>query len=206
MSSYVQAYPVNQGPVKATVIDSSPESYQFQTQPSNCYGFPPLNINEAIRYLTIHEWPTGLQNAFLRNLEKLPIRFFVIDDSGSMATNDGHRAVPSGKSKKFIACTRWIELVESVKFHAGFAEAANAMTEFRFLNACAPMIVGNGVDNGETYRNLLAVLEGSPSGGTPLCRHIREITEKIRGMESYLRSTGQKAGNVNVKLGIDGHF
>ena len=41
--------------------------------------------------------------------------------------------------------------------------------------------------------NLLRTFEKSPGGGTPLCKHIREVTEKIRRMESSLRASGQKA-------------
>jgi hypothetical protein len=39
----------------------------------------------------------------------------------------------------------------------------------------------------------MTVFEDSPSGGTPLCKHIREITAKIRSMEPQLRAAGQKA-------------
>jgi hypothetical protein len=49
----------------------------------------------------------------------MPIRFFITDDSGSMLTNDGKRIVGKGANKKLIKCTRWSELVTSLKFHAG---------------------------------------------------------------------------------------
>lgn len=39
----------------------------------------------------------------------------------------------------------------------------------------------------------MAVLEGSPNGGTPLCRHIREVTATIQNMEPQLRAANQKA-------------
>lgn len=42
-------------------------------------------------FLTHHHWPIGLQDTFVRNLVKVPIRFFICDDSGSMAASDGKR-------------------------------------------------------------------------------------------------------------------
>ena len=83
----------------------------------------PLHELNATQYLTLHEWPIALQNAFLRNLARIPFRFFIIDDSGSMATSDGHRLIGRGHNKKMVSCTRWSELTDAVRFHAGFAEA-----------------------------------------------------------------------------------
>tara|TARA_B110000090_G_C13100093_1_gene338171 strand:- start:225 stop:461 length:237 start_codon:yes stop_codon:yes gene_type:complete len=40
-----------------------------------------------------------------------------------------------------------------------------------------------------------------PSGATPLCRHIREVTKKIQQWEPTLKETGQK---VAVIIATDG--
>lgn len=40
---------------------------------------------------------------------------------------------------------------------------------------------------------ICSLFDDSPSGGTPLCRHIREIIAQIRLVEHQLRSSGQKA-------------
>jgi hypothetical protein len=39
-----------------------------------------INESEAISYLTVAEWPIGLQNSFIKNLYKVPYRFFIIDN------------------------------------------------------------------------------------------------------------------------------
>ena len=36
-------------------------------------------------------------------------------------------------------------------------------------------------------------MDGNPAGGTPLCKHIHEITAAIRHQENYLRANNQKA-------------
>ena len=53
------------------------------------------SINEAgmREYLSAHNWPVGLQASIGKVLQKIPMRFFIIDDSGSMATSDGHRLI-----------------------------------------------------------------------------------------------------------------
>ena len=47
-------------------------------------------------FLQQFTWPVGLQNAFVSSLRSIPIRFFVIDDSGSMLTNDGKKLQGKG--------------------------------------------------------------------------------------------------------------
>jgi hypothetical protein len=39
----------------------------------------------ARAYLTEHHWPAGLQDEFVRGLEQCPMRYFIIDDSGTSA-------------------------------------------------------------------------------------------------------------------------
>jgi hypothetical protein len=39
----------------------------------------------AREYLSRWQWPVGLQDTFIRNLSKIPLRFFICDDSGSVS-------------------------------------------------------------------------------------------------------------------------
>ena len=51
----------------------------------------PINEEAARAYLKEHKWPSGIQNVCLSQLQKIPYRFMIVDDSGSMAANDGHK-------------------------------------------------------------------------------------------------------------------
>lgn len=51
----------------------------------------PVNVGAARDYLSGKSWPIGLQSALLQGLQKIPIRYFICDDSGSMTTMDGMR-------------------------------------------------------------------------------------------------------------------
>ena len=132
------------------------------------------------KYLAKAGWPRGLQQAVIDTAHKIPIRYFITDDSGSMLTNDGHRLVGSGPKTKFITCSRWSELTESMRFHAGLAEAGRIPSEFRLLNNAEPILVGRGEDGGVNLQLCLQVFDESPGGQTPLCQQITEVIESIR--------------------------
>lgn len=148
------------------------------------------------KYLTELRWPLGLQSVIYENLERFPVRFFICDDSGSMIGTDGQRLVTYGKktTSKFIACSRWAELTETLKFHLGLAQAASAPTEFRFLNNGVPILAGQPNQSTEDgIKMLKSYFACSPGGGTPLCKHIRDVIEKITPIEEQLKANGQKA-------------
>lgn len=152
------------------------------------------NDGGAREYLSLYKWPPAMQEVFLQNLSKTPLRFFICDDSGSMATADGHRIVESNGKYQMTNCTRWAELGEAMKFHVGLAQVGCIPTEFRMLNCSAPVRIGFNPDEPlATSQNLLALFDNYPGGGTPLCRHIREIASQISSYAPVLLSRGQRA-------------
>lgn len=81
---------------------------EFLTMPD--FGaIPRINPNEeaARQFLTSRKWPAGFQTLLLNQLtEKVPIRFFICDDSGSMAENDGNTLVTNGTVYKKVNSSR----------------------------------------------------------------------------------------------------
>jgi hypothetical protein len=56
-------------------------------------------------------------------------RTWIVDNSGSMVTKDGHRIVETSRSKFQGQCvTRWEELVETVLYHAELASILRTPT------------------------------------------------------------------------------
>ena len=51
---------------------------------------------KARSYLQDLKCPLGLQDCFIDCLRDLPVRFFILDDSGSMCISDGHKVVSHG--------------------------------------------------------------------------------------------------------------
>eukprot|EP01041_Mallomonas_annulata_P004674 gene4675-9266_t len=184
----VIAYPVgffDEGPqIVQTMISSSPTAIPL----------PLIDDVSACQYLTKQQWPKGLQDLFLRSCNFVPIRFIVVDDSGSMSTTDGRRVVIQGTNRRYITCSRWSELTESLKFHATLADIARTPTEFRFLNNANPILIGCGQD--ESMSQVFTLFDQSPGGGTPLCGHIRAIVEQLTELAPQLRANGQRAALI----------
>ncbi|RYG67299.1 hypothetical protein EON64_07745, partial [archaeon] len=152
------------------------------------------NDGGAREFLNEYHWPYSLQDALLRDIVKVPLRFFICDDSGSMSANDGKRLVNVGGTTKFAPCSRWAELTTALKFHAGLAHHGLIPTEFRLLNAAAPLRVGfSQAESAANVTRLTSIFEDSPSGGTPLCSHIREIIQQIQQIAPTLRQHNQRA-------------
>lgn len=57
-------------------------------------------------------------------------------------------------------------------------------------------------DGGQSYAAMKHIMERAPGGGTPLCRHIREVVAKIREMEPQLRANCHKAVVVIATVSV----
>jgi hypothetical protein len=144
-------------------------------------------------FLTSLEWPIGLQATIKGSCRVCPLRYFIIDDSGSMSTNDGHMIVGERRTRKFVNCSRWSELCQSIKFHATYAHISKTPTQFRLLNAANSIVIGQRESSDVNLNTLLALLDGSPNGGTPLCAQIRSVIADINQARDTLIRNGQKA-------------
>ena len=63
--------------------------------------------------------PPGISEEILMSCKNFPLRIWVIDNSGSMATGDGHKLVtgPAGR-EGLEPCSRWGELGDAILWHA----------------------------------------------------------------------------------------
>ena len=167
---------------------------------------PQAGIDEAAarQFLFEKGWPLGLQSALISSFAKIPFRYFICDDSGSMMSHDGNHVLGTGKNTKLVSCSRWTELTDALRFHIDLAKKARAPSEFRLLNKLGPITVGtchisdaNAMASERTQVDRLErALDESPDGGTPLCRHVREVIAKITPMAATLRANGQKVALV----------
>jgi len=56
------------------------------------------NESGARTYLSTNQWNPSMQNYFFQNIARIPIRYFICDDSGSMSIGDGSRITKYGNS------------------------------------------------------------------------------------------------------------
>jgi len=170
------------------------------SQGENNYG---RQVSEEQRraYLATLNLPAGIAEEILQSCRIFPLRIWVIDNSGSMATGDGHKLLQGyGGRQGMVPCSRWGELGDAILWHASLAAHLGAPTEFRLLNA--PAAVGGGTFQviqcgiGDPTAEIMQVqemLKTDPIGRTPLCQQITEVVRRVKEEEPRLRSQGLRA-------------
>jgi len=146
--------------------------------------------------------PAGIAAQLRDSVSDFPFRYWIIDNSGSMATADGHKQIETvdkgGKTRvNDVTVSRWEELGDSILWHASLAANLSAHTEFRLLNApgrgCPQKLVcGAGHDPQAEVDAVRNMLRTSPTGRTPLCEQIRIVAEDIAARAPELRSAGKR--------------
>jgi hypothetical protein len=134
-----------------------------------------------------------------------------------MTIGDGHRMVelPGSSSQnravKFVDCSRWSEIQQTVEYHARMAAVLGAPTVFRLLNDPGRMAGPQQFSIGENGPSMIdeelavalqTMQNATPSGVTPLAEHVREIRANIVAMQEQLINTGQKCCIVLATDGL----
>lgn len=208
--------PVDPSSLPAQKTDARPTSTLLKAGRSKRVLMPQpsskqLNGNE-IAALKDQGYTVGLIKSIARSNITFPLRIWVVDNSGSMMTGDGHRIVETSNSNtvRFVNCTRWAEIKETVEYHARLSGLLESPTVFRLLNdpgkVVGPMQFSIAERGSEfVHEDLQIALNTiqtvSPSGVTPLSSHIREIRENVVAMRDDLSAMGQK---VVIVLATDG--
>lgn len=155
----------------------------------------------------------GLTETLNSNSIAFALRFWVVDNSGSMAAADGKRYIPLGKKQndyKMVSCTRWREIQETVEYHVQMAALLKAPTVFRLLNdpglSVGPQEFGvankgDHLISQDVQVALQTTMNASPRGVTPLSSHIHDIREQIQMISHELYEDGRR---VAIVLATDG--
>lgn len=178
-----------------------------------------------IKILKYQGFTRGLSNSIFISKEAFPIRFWLIDNSGSMNVKDGNRLhVVDYKNVELLPCTRWDEICDCVNYHVRLAETIQARTIFRLINT--PDKVARQFETGlSRYRNKLTKIDHlgakgglrvqsltavesdslfskiKPKGPTPLAQCIREVKEDVERISSDLCRNNDR---VSVTIATDG--
>jgi len=216
---YVHPYPA---PLPVPVPMPIPSGYNVAdpnvVAPSPDPTRQQLNIHNGIldngqtQGLISQGYTQGMILALGQNMQSFPMRIWVVDNSGSMASVDGSRLVQMGNGLdyKIVTCTRWKEIQETVDYHIQLAGLLKARSIFRLLNNPGQPagqqifeVAGNGEDH-ISYEVEIAqstMMKASPSGVTPLSNHIYDIREQVLNLAPQLNSQGSK---VSIVLATDG--
>jgi len=141
--------------------------------------------------------PQGIQNELIAATEEFPQRIWIVDNSGSMSTGDGHMLQHKGGREGMIKCSRWNELAQTLNGVGELAIGLRAPTQFLLLNptgGCSKITLGcSGGSSAEEHAQLSKLTRSSPTGGTPLCARIREVVASVKAQAPKLRKRGQRA-------------
>jgi len=161
-------------------------------------------------------YTNGLIHLLEREITEIPLRIWILDNSASMNLLDGHRLFwnsPSSSSKvvRMVKCTRWQELVETVRYHAQLAALIKAPTIFRLLNPYPSIASEYDIGQRPIYNHddmhrqvstlSKAISSIQPTGVTPLTVHIYDIRNIVVSMQQSLQARNQY---VTLILATDG--
>jgi hypothetical protein len=124
-----------------------------------------------------------------------------------MALLDGHCILTGSVNDD--SCSRWNEVLETVKVQSHLSATLGAPTDFRLLNppkgglfkGSKKFRVGQGHARRDTRRADSILKRTEPKGMTPLPACIREVEQEIRLMQPELEARGQR---VCLVLATDG--
>lgn len=213
----VQVLPLKPGTYTATSSTCLRGSHSLSSFASIVEKQRESMSEEQIQQLMAQGFTRGLATSVNHMLDIFALRFWIVDNSGSMQTPDGHRIVPlsgSDHKVKMVPCTRWEEISECVEYHIQLAGLMQAPTQFRFLNPPGANVgpqqfsvatteaksTGN-IYNQEVQEAISILRRARPRGCTPLTAHILEIASELEKMAPILRQTGKK---VVVVIATDG--
>jgi len=196
---------------QATLVDADP--YLSVAEGGSVVSLPTQKsvklLDPEIKALIEQGFPSGLARAMNTNTASLPLRIWVVDNSGSMNISDGSRLLLSKTEVKVVSCTRWAEMQQTVIYHAELAALLHAPTVFRLLNE-----PGNGVGNQQfsvaeskldISRDLgiarSIISNTHPAGVTPLSARLLEIRDNIVQLAPKLRQDGTR---VAIIIATDG--
>jgi len=179
--------------------------------PAAAYNVSSILNREQINILKSHGFPSGLAQELGNTRATFPLRFWVVDNSGSMRTSDGHQIRGSQDNIKVVECNRWTELQEVVCNHAELAGLIEATTVFRLLNAPSIKVGPQEFSVAETTSQSIQadveraksiIMAAEPKGVTPLTEHLIVIRSRIQAVEHVLRNEGQQAVIVLATDGL----
>lgn len=173
----------------------------------------PLLNDDTFVVLQDQGFTRGLAEALMKNKMAFPLSFWIVDNSGSMNKQDGHRFVETNRERqlKLVSCTRWSEMQQTVEYHAQLAALLKNPTVFRLLNdpgRCQGPQQFSICEHGETIASqndlqtaLSTIRSIAPYGVTPLTDHINEIYSNVLELLPELQRNGTK---VVIVIATDG--
>ena len=190
----------------------------MEDQPEPCtkgvmYHTPQPLSNHVVTRL----FEMGYTKGLIQTLNELkacrPIRFWLVDNSGSMLSPGGCEIRGVSCQEPYVAkCTRWAELKGTVAWHADLAGVLENHTVFRLVNAPENLpnaqefaVADRAADilTAESVERANCIMKSvTPRGFTPLAAHVKRIRESMLAIRKTLENRCQQAVVVIATDGL----
>jgi len=147
--------------------------------PAQPAASPPVGALEALHI------PPGLARLAREEAQTVGLRLFLLDNSGSTETGDGHRM----HGLKVVSCTRWQEIVASACSAAALGAATGIPCEFHLLNPLRGSQAESPYDEGIDFIRTCGAQDGArlenflnrvrPCGVTPLAERLSSLEPRL---------------------------
>ncbi len=215
-------YTAVDGGTAPTPARPSLETASAAMQSNSTYNLPTSRRSGILAPISEHQIQRLVEQGYTRGhaislaqtIKNFPLRIWVVDNSGSMQTADGHRFVETKRTQdvKVVKSSRWHELRDCIEYHAHMAAALEAPTTFRMLNdpGCGPNTQQFGIAESsldptvlqeEVDRAVAIMKSAQPNGVTPLIQHIEVIRQSVMTIAPILHADGCR---VAIILATDG--
>lgn len=150
--------------------------------------------------------PPGLARLAVDEAHRVGLRLFLLDNSGSTNTPDGHELNEEGT--RLLSCTRWQEICASARAACKLGAATGVPCEFHLLNPLRAR--SNTVEGDDFIRThdatdvprLEAFLRRcSPGGVTPLAEALHSLRPRLDAFASSEGASGRAAFLIIVTDG-----
>lgn len=150
--------------------------------------------------------PPGLARIARDEAERVGVRVFLLDNSGSTNTYDGHEL----RGHRLVSCTRWREICASAEAACAFGAAVGVPCEFHLLNPLRPnrrsevegedFIRTEGAgDDARRLRTFLGKV--NPTGVTPLAERLQSLWPRF---DAFAESAGASGRIAFLVIATDG--
>lgn len=155
-------------------------------------------------HLLARGWPPGLTTSFADSIDAFPVRYIIVDNSGSMQMNDGSKLVSTSSGLRTVSSTRWDELGDVVEEIGMVLHSLHAETHFHLLNPChvGQFFKLEGSSPNVDLATLKRAMGTSPTGTTPLTEAVQRVTKAIAPSAEKFSANGQKAVVVLASDGL----
>lgn len=119
--------------------------------------------------LKTKNYPDKLILYFIEQIEKVDMYIYILDESGSTASNDGKIYDVNTKTNR--QCTRFHEMSDLASEAFEIFKESNIIVDFMSLNHGEISTIYNNLD--------IKLIIPKPDGGTPLCNILNKVLNKL---------------------------